>query len=84
MIYSGTQWIFFEQKRSRYLAGQRHNLLQPKVMCVYKVTVYKVIYSIYSMEKEMATHSNTLAGKVPWKEKPGRLQSMGLQRVGHD
>ena len=32
----------------------------------------------------MATHSNILAWKIPWTEKPGRLQSMGLQRVGHD
>ena len=36
------------------------------------------------MEKEMATHSSTLAWKIPWMEKPGRLQSMGSQRVGHD
>ena len=36
------------------------------------------------LEKEMATHSNILAWKIPWMEKPGRLQSMGLQRVGHD
>ena len=36
------------------------------------------------LEKEMATHSSTLAWKIPWTEKPGRLQSMGLQRVGHD
>ena len=36
------------------------------------------------MEKAMATHSSTLAWKIPWTEKPGRLQSMGLQRVGHD
>ena len=36
------------------------------------------------LEKEMATHSRTLARKIPWTEKPGRLQSMGLQRVGHD
>ena len=36
------------------------------------------------MEKEMATHSSTLAWKIPWMEEPGRLQSMGLQRVGHD
>ena len=36
------------------------------------------------LEKEMAIHSNTLAWKIPWTEKPGRLQSMGLQRVGHD
>ena len=35
------------------------------------------------MEKAMATHSSTLAWKIPWTEKPGRLQSMGLKRVGH-
>ena len=33
------------------------------------------------LEKEMAPHSSTLAWKIPWTEKPGRLQSMGLQRV---
>ena len=36
------------------------------------------------LEKEMATHSSTLAGKIPQTEEPGRLQSMGPQRVGHD
>ena len=36
------------------------------------------------LEKEMATHSSTLAWKIPWTEEPGRLQSMGLQRVEHD
>ena len=36
------------------------------------------------LEKEMATHSSTLAWKIPWTEKPGRQQSLGLQRVGHD
>ena len=35
-------------------------------------------------EKEMATHSSTLAWKIPWTEEPGRLQSTGSQRVGHD
>ena len=37
-----------------------------------------------SLEKEMATHSSTLAWKIPWMEEPGRLQSMESQRVGHD
>ena len=37
-----------------------------------------------SLEKEMAIHSSTLAWKIPWTEEPDRLQSMGLQRVGHD
>ena len=36
------------------------------------------------LEKEIATHSSTLAWKIPWTKEPGRLQSMGLQRVGHD
>ena len=36
------------------------------------------------LEKEVATHSSTLAWKISWTEEPGRLQSMGLQRVGHD
>ena len=36
------------------------------------------------LEKEMATHSSILAWRIPWTEKPGRLQSMGSQRVGHD
>ena len=37
-----------------------------------------------TLEKEMATHSSILAGKIPWAEEPGGLQSMGSQRVGHD
>ena len=36
------------------------------------------------LEKEMATHSSTLAWRIPWREEPGRLQSMGWQRVGHN
>ena len=43
-------------------------------------------YSIFMgiSEKATATHSSTLAWKIPWMEEPGRLQSMGLRRVGHD
>ena len=36
------------------------------------------------LEKEMAIHSSTIAWKIPWTEEPGRLQSKGSQRVGHD
>ena len=36
------------------------------------------------LEKEMATHSSMLAWRIPWTEEPGRVQSMGSQRVGHD
>ena len=46
------------------------------------------VITIYTMlkytEKVMAPHSSTLAWKVPCMEEPGRLQSMGSQRVGHD
>ena len=36
------------------------------------------------LQKEMATHSSIIAWKIPWTEEPGRLQSMGSQRVRHD
>ena len=36
------------------------------------------------LEEEMATHSSTLAWRIPWTEEPGGLQSMGSQRFGHD
>ena len=36
------------------------------------------------LEEEMATHSSILAWRIPWKEEPGSLPSMGSQRVGHD
>ena len=36
------------------------------------------------LEKEMATHSTIFVWKIPWKEEPGKLQSMGSQRVGHN
>ena len=37
-----------------------------------------------SLKEEVAIHSSILAWKIPWTEKPGRLQSVGSQRVGHD
>ena len=36
------------------------------------------------LEKEMAAHSSTIAWKIPWREEPGKVQSMGSQRVGYD
>ena len=41
-------------------------------------------FHFHALEKEMATHSRVLAWRIPWMEKPGRLQSMGSHRVGHD
>ena len=45
---------------------------------------YLLFDLIHNLEKEMATHSSTLAWKIPWTEEPDRLQSMGSQRVGHN
>ena len=36
------------------------------------------------LDKEMAIHSSAIAWKIPWTEEPGRLQSIGSQKVGHD
>jgi len=49
-----------------------------------KTTNRAFILSRNPMEKAMAPHSSTLAWKIPWKEEPGGLQSMGSLRVGHD
>ena len=45
---------------------------------------YRVRQVSTFLEKAMATHSSTLAWKIPWMEEPGGLPSMGLYRVGHD
>ena len=45
---------------------------------------FLICYLGWSLEKEMATHSSNLAWKIPWTEEPGRLHSIGSQRVGHD
>ena len=42
------------------------------------------VQELYKAEKAMASHSNTLAWKIPWTEEPGGPQSMGSLRVGHD
>ena len=45
---------------------------------------FTFIFHFPALEREMATHSSVLAWRIPWTEKPGRLQSMGSHRVGHD
>ena len=55
-------------------------ILEPKK--IKSVTVSIVSPSI--CHEVMGLHSSTLAWKIPWMEEPGRLQSMGLLRVGHD
>ena len=48
------------------------------------LVIYFIHNSVYMSEKAMAPHSSTLAWKIPRTEEPGRLQSMGSRRVGHD
>ena len=52
-------------------------------ICILKQFSFACSYISYT-EKAMAPHSSTLAWKIPWTEEPGRLQSMGSLRVGHD
>ena len=65
-----------------YLAGIiiLHGLMPNVLKTIFFFSVLSPIFS----EKAMAPHSRTLAWKIPWKEEPGALQSMGSQRVGHD
>ena len=51
--------------------------------CIFSPCLFNLICRVHP-EKAMAPHSSTLAWKIPWMEEPGRLQSMGSQRVGHD
>ena len=47
-------------------------------------TTEQLLFHFHALEKEMATHSSTLAWKIPWTKEPGGLQSMGSLGVGHD
>ena len=49
-----------------------------------RLSDFTFTFHFHALEKEMATHSSVLAWKMPWTEEPGRLQSMGSQRVGQD
>ena len=64
---------------------QIHSAFLPTMsdsFCLISLPTFDVL-SVLS-EKAMAPHSSTLAWKIPWMEEPGRLQSMGSLRVGHD
>ena len=49
-----------------------------------RLSDFTFTFHLHALEKEIATHSSTLAWKIPWMEEPGRLQSMESLRVGHD
>ena len=69
--------IILPHLASFILDSKKENCCQPRVgLCGGPIHA--------SLEKEMAIHSSTIAWKIPWTEEPGRLQSMGSQRVRHD
>ena len=49
-----------------------------------RLSDFTFTFHFHALEKEMATHSSVLAWRIPWTEKPGRLQSMGSHRVRYD
>ena len=74
-------WLNFAKQ-----ARSRTSLVTQTVKCLPTVreTQVQSLGQEDLLEKEMVTHSNILAWKIPWMEELSRLQSMGLQRVGHD
>ena len=49
-----------------------------------RLSDFTFTFHFHALEEEMATHSSVLAWRIPWMEKPDRLQSMGSLRVGYD
>ena len=49
-----------------------------------RLSDFTFTFHFHALEKDKATHSSILAWTIPWTEEPGGLQSMGLQRVGHN
>ena len=78
MGFSETMSIILSQNTWPY---RTHRL---NFFLVHEVNFLGYISFLGLMEKAMATHSSTLAWKIPWMEKPGRLQSTGSLRVRHD
>ena len=88
MIYRGliSDGLISYQGLSPILRGVRTSLVAQRVkrLSTMQETRVRALDWEDPLEKEMATHSNTIAWKIPWTEEPGRLQSMGSQRVRHD
>ena len=77
-----------EGDQNRVVCMELHSARLPFTLKFYPVWLCVRIafgsYYFYLEEKAMAPHSSSLAWKIPWTEEPGRLQSMGSLRVGHD
>ena len=76
----GFAFITFESPAdAKDAAKEMNGKVSPNHVCSSFNTIYRFL-----LEKAMAPDSSTLAWKIPWVEEPGGLQSVGLQRVGHD
>ena len=86
-IYNG---ILFSHKKGMHLVSSNEvdwaSLVAQRLKCLPGMweTQVRSLGREDPLENEMATHSSTLAWRIPWREEPGRLQSMGSKRVGHD
>ena len=88
-------WTIAQERNELFVIGKPLGIL---VFSITKALVARMVKRLPEMqetwvqslgqgdplEKAIATHSSTLAWKIPWMEEPGRLQSMGSQRVRHD
>ena len=81
-----SSWMLHIQRAVSQLMNQKLKGLAQRVkrLPIMQETWVRSLGREDPLKKEMATHSSTLAWKIPWTEKPERLQSMGSQRIGHD
>ena len=81
----GIEFIYFHRhKGEEQCEGASQVAQMVKCLPAIQETRVRSLGQEDPLKKEMVTHSSTLAQKIPWMEEPGRLQSMGLQRVGYD
>ena len=76
--------LFIVQISHPYVTTGKTKALTRRTFVGKVMSLFFNMLSRLVMEKAMAPHSSTLAWKLPWTEEPGRLQSMGSLRVGHD
>ena len=76
----------YKHSQVEFIAGMKGSLVAQTVkrLSMMRETRVRSLGWEDPLEKEMAIHSSTIAWKIPWTKEPGRLQSMGSQRVGHD
>ena len=79
VIYNFVGKDYLQNLSRSIVVAQRVEILPAR-----QETKVRSLGSEVPLEKRMAIHSSILAWRIPWTERPGRLQSMGSQRVGHD